>query len=201
MEFVHKAHLSDCCVKGCARHASCSQSVHWRAPRIWPAQTKHPLRLPSRSRFACHEGSFTLTIKSMSSHIYLQSKEHHHEHASAHHEDAMEVDSHDSEQHPTAHPLKPFSELKRHQQWERVNRFAGGIWEPIVHAAMDILHCESFDLKRIEFTVDGQEYAIAFTHERHSISHLSTLSEEERSQVFMVSIFVWSNQSQQSQHT
>ena len=104
MEFVHKAHLSDCCVKGCARHPSCSQSVHWRAPRIWPAQTKHPLRLPSRSRFACHEGSLTLTIKSMSSHIYLQSKEHHHEHASAHHEDTMEVDSHDSEQHPTTPP-------------------------------------------------------------------------------------------------
>ena len=96
------------------------------------------------------------------------------------------VDSHDSVQQPPPHPLKPFSDLGVHQQWTRVNKFAGGIWEPIVHAAMEIMHCNSFDLKKIEFTVDGENYAIEFSHERHSMSHLSTLSEEERSQIFMV---------------
>jgi len=102
----------------------------------------------------------------------------------------MEVDQRGSEQHPTSHPLKPFNDLGGHQQWTRVNKFAGSIWETVVDTAMNVLQCKSFDLNKIEFSVDGQEYAIAFSHERHSISHLSTLSEEERSQVFMVSVFL-----------
>jgi len=113
----------------------------------------------------------------------------------------MDVDSRGSEQHPISRTLKPFNDLGGHQQWTRVNKFAGTVWEPMVRAALDILHCDTFDLNKIEFSVDGEVYALVFSHQHHPISHLSTLSEEERSQVFMVSIFVWSNQSQQSQHT
>jgi len=116
---------------------------------------------------------------------------HDHEADVVHHhfkEDAMEVDSHESVQppHSNASTLKPFEELHDTQRYTRVKKFASSIWESIVHAATEILHCESFNLKRIEFTVEGEDHAIEFSHERHSISHLSTLSEEERSQIFMV---------------
>jgi len=189
MEFVHKADSHRCCVKGCARAAICPIPNGYIGELLQFGNHKHHILCGAHHRAVLRAMKvFSLPPLSpfYSSHIYLQSKEHHHEHASAHHEDAMEVDSHDSEQ-SHAHPLKPFGDLKGHQQWTRVNRFAGSVWETIVNAAMDIMHCEFFDLKRIEFTVDGQDYAIAFSHERHSVSHLSTLSEEERSQIFMVS--------------
>jgi len=99
----------------------------------------------------------------------------------------MEVDSRGSEQHPISRSPKPLNDLGGHQQWTPVNKFAGSVWEPIVRAALDILHCKALDLNKIEFAVDGQEYAITFSHERHSMSHLSMLPEEERSQIFMVS--------------
>ena len=72
-----------------------------------------------------------------------------------------------------------------------MNKFAGTVWEPMVRAALDILHCDTFDLNMIEFSVDGEADAIDFSHQHHRISHLATLSEEERSQVFMVSVFLF----------
>ena len=103
----------------------------------------------------------------------------------------MDVDSRGSEQHPISRTLKPFNDLGGHQQWTRVNKFAGTVWEPMVRAALDILHCDTFDLNKIEFSVDGEVYALVFSHQHHPISHLATLSEEERSQVFMVSVFLF----------
>ena len=121
---------------------------------------------------------------------YLQ-QAHNHDHDVVKSADAMDVDPRGSEQHPTSHPLKPFNDLGGYQQWTRVNKFARSIWETIVDSAMDVLHCKSFDLNKIEFSVDGEAYAIDFSHQHHPISHLATLSEEERSQVFMVSVFLF----------
>jgi len=145
MEFVHKADSHRCCVKGCARAAICPIPNGYIGELLQFGNHKHHILCGAHHRAVLRAMKvFSLPPLSpfYSSHIYLQSKEHHHEHASAHHEDAMEVDSHDSEQ-SHAHPLKPFGDLKGHQQWTRVNRFAGSVWETIVNAAMDIMHCES----------------------------------------------------------
>jgi len=186
MEFVHKADSHRCCVKGCARHATrpvpnaytgeLLQFGHHKQHIL--CDSHHVAVLRAMKVFFSSLVTFLFTLKDID---HNQQAHHHDHHDIVHHAKV------DSEQHLHAHPLKPFSDLGGHQQWTRVNDFAINIWKTIVDAAMNILHCESFDLEGIRFAVDGLHYAIEFSHERHSMSHLSIISEEERSQIFMVS--------------
>ena len=109
--------------------------------------------------------SFVTPLFTLKDIDHNQQATHHDDHSgNATHTDAMQVDSRGSEQHPVSHSLKPFNDLGGYQQWTRVNKFAGSIWETIVDAAMNVLHCKSFDLNKIEFSVDGQHYTIGFSH-------------------------------------